>query len=54
MASGGSGGAGDPRVDLRLYAFEGIGGVYARHGLVFGAIADAAGHDPRSRRHTAG
>jgi TetR/AcrR family transcriptional regulator, ethionamide resistance regulator len=26
-------------------ALEGIGSVYAEHGLVLGAIADAAGHD---------
>src|SRR5919109_41547 len=38
-------GAGDPREDVRK-ALEGIGAVYAEHGLVLGAIADAAGHDP--------
>jgi TetR/AcrR family transcriptional regulator, ethionamide resistance regulator len=37
-------GAGDPREDVRK-ALEGIGAVYAEHGLVLGAIADAAGHD---------
>lgn len=37
-------GAGDPRDDVRA-TFEGIGAVYAEHGLVLGAIADAAGHD---------
>jgi TetR/AcrR family transcriptional regulator, ethionamide resistance regulator len=37
-------GAGDPRGDVRA-ALEGIGSVYAEHGLVLGAIADAAGHD---------
>jgi AcrR family transcriptional regulator len=37
-------GAGDPREDVRN-ALEGIGSVYAQHGLVLGAIADAAGHD---------
>jgi TetR/AcrR family transcriptional regulator, ethionamide resistance regulator len=37
-------GAGDPRREVRT-AFEGIGAVYAEHGLVLGAIADAAGHD---------
>lgn len=37
-------GAGDPREDVRN-ALEGIGAVYAEHGLVLGAIADASGHD---------
>jgi TetR/AcrR family transcriptional regulator, ethionamide resistance regulator len=37
-------GTGDPRTEIRI-AFEGIGAVYAEHGLVLGAIADAAGHD---------
>jgi TetR/AcrR family transcriptional regulator, ethionamide resistance regulator len=37
-------GTGEPRSDVRA-AFEGIGAVYAEHGLVLGAIADAAGHD---------
>jgi TetR/AcrR family transcriptional regulator, ethionamide resistance regulator len=37
-------GAGEPREDVRK-ALEGIGSVYAEHGLVLGAIADAAGHD---------
>ncbi len=34
-------GDGDPRASLRAVA-----DVYVRHGLVLGAIADAAGHDP--------
>jgi TetR/AcrR family transcriptional regulator, ethionamide resistance regulator len=37
-------GAGSPPDDVRQ-ALEGIGAVYAQHGLVLGAIADAAGHD---------
>jgi AcrR family transcriptional regulator len=37
-------GAGDPRDDVRA-ALVGIGAVYAEHGLVLSAIADAAGHD---------
>jgi AcrR family transcriptional regulator len=37
-------GTGDPRDDIRA-ALEGIVAVYAEHGLVLGAIADAAGHD---------
>jgi AcrR family transcriptional regulator len=37
-------GTGDPRDDVRA-AIEGIVAVYAEHGLVLGAIADAAGHD---------
>jgi TetR/AcrR family transcriptional regulator, ethionamide resistance regulator len=37
-------GTGDPRDDVRA-ALEGIVAVYAEHGLVLGAIADAAGHD---------
>src|SRR5438445_2195573 len=38
-------GSGDPRADMRA-ALGGIVAVYAEHGLVLGAIADAAGHDP--------
>ena len=38
-------GNGDPRADVRA-ALEGVAAVYAEHGLVLGAIADAAGHDP--------
>jgi TetR/AcrR family transcriptional regulator, ethionamide resistance regulator len=34
-------GDGDPRASLRA-----VSAVYAEHGLVLGAIADAAGHDP--------
>jgi TetR/AcrR family transcriptional regulator, ethionamide resistance regulator len=37
-------GTGDPRQDVHA-ALEGIAAVYAGHGLVLGAIADAAGHD---------
>jgi TetR/AcrR family transcriptional regulator, ethionamide resistance regulator len=37
-------GTGDPREDVRA-ALEGIGAVYAEHGLVLSAIADAAGTD---------
>jgi TetR/AcrR family transcriptional regulator, ethionamide resistance regulator len=37
-------GTGDPRLTVGA-ALEGIGAVYAEHGLVLGAIADAAGHD---------
>jgi TetR/AcrR family transcriptional regulator, ethionamide resistance regulator len=37
-------GTGDPRVTV-AEALEGICAVYAEHGLVLGAIADAAGHD---------
>jgi TetR/AcrR family transcriptional regulator, ethionamide resistance regulator len=37
-------GTGDPRDDVAS-ALEGIGSVYAEHGLVLGALADAAGHD---------
>jgi TetR/AcrR family transcriptional regulator, ethionamide resistance regulator len=37
-------GRGDPRQDV-LAALEGITSVYAEHGLVLRAIADAAGHD---------
>src|SRR4051794_13909219 len=37
-------GAGDPRLTVRA-ALEGVGAVYAEHGLVLGAIADASGHD---------
>jgi AcrR family transcriptional regulator len=37
-------GSGDPRVDVQK-ALEGISAVYAKHGLVLGAIADASGHD---------
>jgi hypothetical protein len=45
MADRWLGGDGDPREDVRA-SLEGITAVYARHGLVLGAIADAAGHDP--------
>jgi TetR/AcrR family transcriptional regulator, ethionamide resistance regulator len=45
MADRWLGGDGDPRGDVRA-ALEGTTAVYARHGLVLGAIADAAGHDP--------
>ena len=38
-------GDGDPRADVRA-ALEGVTAVYARHGLVLSAIAEAAGHDP--------
>ena len=38
-------GSGDPREEVRA-ALAGVAGVYARHGLVLAAIADAAGHDP--------
>ena len=38
-------GAGDPRAEVRA-ALSGVAGVYAKHGLVLAAIADAAGHDP--------
>jgi TetR/AcrR family transcriptional regulator, ethionamide resistance regulator len=37
-------GSGDPPEDVRA-AIEGIVAVYAEHGLVLAAIADAAGHD---------
>jgi hypothetical protein len=37
-------GQGDPRKDVHA-ALDGIAGVYAEHGLVLSAIADAAGHD---------
>jgi AcrR family transcriptional regulator len=37
--------SGDPRADVRA-ALEGVTAVYARHGLVLGAIAEAADHDP--------
>jgi TetR/AcrR family transcriptional regulator, ethionamide resistance regulator len=37
-------GTGDPRMTVRA-ALEGIGAVWDEHGLVLGAIADAAGHD---------
>jgi TetR/AcrR family transcriptional regulator, ethionamide resistance regulator len=37
-------GTGDPSNDVRA-ALEGIVAVYAEHGLVMSAIADAAGHD---------
>jgi AcrR family transcriptional regulator len=37
-------GTGDPRLDVRA-ALEGVVAVYSEHGLVLGAIADAAGHD---------
>jgi AcrR family transcriptional regulator len=37
-------GRGDARQDVRA-ALEGIAAVYGEHGLVLGAIADAAGHD---------
>jgi TetR/AcrR family transcriptional regulator, ethionamide resistance regulator len=37
-------GTGDPRLTVGA-ALEGIGAVYADHGLVLGGIADAAGHD---------
>ncbi len=37
-------GTGDPRLGVAA-ALQGIGAVYAEHGLVLGAIADAAGHD---------
>jgi AcrR family transcriptional regulator len=37
-------GKGDPRADVRA-ALEGVVSVYAEHGLVLAAIADAAGHD---------
>lgn len=45
MADRWLGGDGDPREDVRA-SLDGITAVYARHGLVLGAIADAAGHDP--------
>ena len=38
-------GTGDPRAGVRA-ALAGVAGVYAEHGLVLAAIADAAGHDP--------
>lgn len=38
-------GTGDPREDIRA-ALTGVASVYAEHGLVLAAIADAAGHDP--------
>jgi AcrR family transcriptional regulator len=38
-------GVGDPRANV-LNALEGVVAVYARHGLVMRAIADAAGADP--------
>ncbi len=38
-------GTGDPRAEVRA-ALSGVAGVYAEHGLVLAAIADAAGHDP--------
>jgi AcrR family transcriptional regulator len=38
-------GSGDPRVEVRA-AVEGVAAVYSEHGLVLGAIADAAGYDP--------
>jgi AcrR family transcriptional regulator len=38
-------GTGDPLADMQA-AIEGVAAVYAEHGLVLGAIADAAGHDP--------
>jgi AcrR family transcriptional regulator len=37
-------GTSDPRRDMQA-ALDGIAAVYAEHGLVLGAIADAAGHD---------
>jgi AcrR family transcriptional regulator len=37
-------GTGDPRRSVQA-ALDGIAAVYAEHGLVLGAIADAAGHD---------
>jgi len=45
MASRWFRGADDPLDDMRA-AIEGVTAVYAEHGLVLGAIADAAGHDP--------
>src|SRR3954452_7561059 len=36
-------GSGDPHEEVRE-ALEGIAAVYAEHGLVLGAIADASGH----------
>ena len=38
-------GTGDPRGDIRE-ALSGVAAVYAKHGLVLRAIADASGHDP--------
>ena len=38
-------GTGDPREEVHA-ALSGVAGVYATHGLVLAAIADAAGHDP--------
>ena len=42
-------GSGDPRRDVRE-ALSGVAAVYAQHGLVLAAIADAAGHDPGVER----
>jgi AcrR family transcriptional regulator len=45
MADGWLKGTGDPRDAIRE-ALAGVATVYAEHGLVLHAIADAAGHDP--------
>ncbi len=43
------GGNDDPRVDVRE-SLRGVAEVWAEHGLVLHAIADAAGHDPEVER----